>query len=76
MGDVSFNVRSTMEAREPYSLIGPDPTDREMAFGPTLPTKLWRPGFLYATRVVPTIASASSGTGAVAISRRFAPASA
>ncbi len=52
MGDVSFNVRSTMEAREPYSLIGPDPTDREMAFGPTLPTKLWRPGFLYATRVV------------------------
>jgi hypothetical protein len=41
-----------MEAREPFSLIDPDPTDREMAFSPTISTKLWRPGFLYVTRVV------------------------
>jgi hypothetical protein len=52
MSEASFNVRSTMEAREPFSLIEPDPMDREMAFAPALPTKLWRPGFLYVTSVV------------------------
>ena len=52
MSEASFNVRSTMEERAPFSLIDPDPTDREMAFPPSLPTKLWRPGFLYVTRVV------------------------
>ncbi|MGO9838090.1 MAG: glycosyltransferase family 39 protein [Polyangiaceae bacterium] len=51
-GDASFNVRSTVESRESFSLIPPDPTDREMAFPPTLPTKLWRPNFIYETEVV------------------------
>jgi uncharacterized protein YqgC (DUF456 family) len=52
LGDASFNVRSSVEARESFSLIPPDPTDREMAFPPTLPTKLWRSGFIYETDVV------------------------
>jgi 4-amino-4-deoxy-L-arabinose transferase-like glycosyltransferase len=52
MGEVSFNVRSTVEARAPFSLIPPDPTDREMAYPPTLSTKLWRPRFLYMTDAV------------------------
>jgi hypothetical protein len=52
LGDASFNVRSTVEARETFSLIPPDPTDREMAFPPSIPTKLWRPNFIYETDVV------------------------
>jgi hypothetical protein len=52
LGDASFSVRSTVEARESFSLIPPDPTDREMAFPPPLPTKLWRSGFIYETEVV------------------------
>jgi hypothetical protein len=52
LGDASFGVRSTVEARESFSLIPPDPTDREMAFPPPLPTKLWRSGFIYETEVV------------------------
>jgi 4-amino-4-deoxy-L-arabinose transferase-like glycosyltransferase len=52
LGEASFNVRSTIEARNPLSLIPPDPTDREMAFPPRLPTKLWRPGFLYTSDAV------------------------
>jgi hypothetical protein len=51
-GDASFNVRSTVEARAPLSLIPPDEVDREMAWPPSLPTKLWRPGFLYKTETV------------------------
>jgi hypothetical protein len=52
LGESSFAVRSTVEAREPFSLIPPDPTDRDMAFPPWLPTKLWRPRFIYALEVV------------------------
>jgi hypothetical protein len=52
MGDAVFNVRSTIEARAPFSLIPPDATDREMAWGPPLGTKLWRPGMLYETFAV------------------------
>lgn len=52
LGDASFNVRSSVVARESFSLIPPDPTDREMAFPPTIPTKLWRSGFIYETDVV------------------------
>jgi len=52
LGDASFNVRSSVEARESFSLIPPDPTDREMAFPSTIPTKLWRSGFVYETDVV------------------------
>jgi hypothetical protein len=52
MGDATFNVRSTVVAPDPWSLIDPDPTDRSMAAPPTIATKLWRPGFLYVTEVV------------------------
>jgi 4-amino-4-deoxy-L-arabinose transferase-like glycosyltransferase len=52
LGDASFDVRSTVEARDPWSLIPPDPTDREMAYPPRIPTKLWRPGFVYMTDAV------------------------
>ena len=52
MTEASFSVRSTMEERESFSFIAPDPTDREMAFAPSIPTRLWRPGFIYVTRVV------------------------
>jgi hypothetical protein len=50
--DAAFNVRSSVEARAPFSLIPPDTIDREMAFSPPLPTKLWRPGFIYKTVTV------------------------
>jgi hypothetical protein len=52
IGDAAFNVRSTVEARAPFSLIPPDATDREMAHSPPLATKLWRPGMLYETFAV------------------------
>jgi hypothetical protein len=52
MGEATFNVRSTVEARAPFSLIPPDATDREMAWPPSLPTKLWRTGMLYRTFAV------------------------
>jgi hypothetical protein len=52
LGDATFDVRSTVEARDPLSLIPPDPTDREMAYPPWIPTKLWRPGFVYMTDAV------------------------
>jgi hypothetical protein len=52
IGEASFDVRSTVEARAPWSLVPPDPTDREMAFPPSLPTKLWRPSFIYRTEAV------------------------
>jgi hypothetical protein len=52
LGEASFEVRSTMEARNPFSLIPPDPTDRDMAFPPRLPTRLWRRGFLYTSDAV------------------------
>ncbi len=52
MGDASFNVRSTMERQGRFSVIPPDPTDREMARGPVLPSKLWRKGMIYETFAV------------------------
>jgi hypothetical protein len=50
--DVTFRVRSTIEAPAAFSLIPVDPTDREMAYPPRIPTKLWRPGFIYKVDVV------------------------
>jgi hypothetical protein len=52
MGEAVFNVRSTIEARAAFSLIPPDATDREMAWGSPMPTKLWRAGMLYRTFAV------------------------
>ena len=51
-GEATFGVRSTIEASAPLSLIPPDRTDREMASAPSLPTKLWRPGYLYRMQAV------------------------
>jgi Dolichyl-phosphate-mannose-protein mannosyltransferase len=50
--DWSFNVISKVEKRAPLSLIGPDPTDRQMAFPPSLATALWKPRYLYTTDAV------------------------
>ena len=47
MGDLVFDVRSTVEARSRWSLIPPSTTDRQMAYPPTLATKLWRAHFIY-----------------------------
>jgi hypothetical protein len=52
VGDLGFSVRSRIEARDPFSTIGPSATDREMADPPSLATKLWRPRFLYTTFAV------------------------
>jgi hypothetical protein len=52
MGDASFNVRSTVEKQERFSLVPPDTTDREMARGPVLPSKLWQKGMIYETFAV------------------------
>jgi hypothetical protein len=46
-GDDVFRVRSTVDARAVLSTIPPDPIDREMLTTLELPTRLWRPGFLY-----------------------------
>jgi hypothetical protein len=51
-GDWSWAVKSSVIARAPLSLIPPDKTDREMAWPPSLPTKLWKPGFFYTTQTV------------------------
>ena len=45
--DATFHVRSTMVAPEKASLMPIDPTYREMAFPPSIPTRLWRAGFIY-----------------------------
>jgi 4-amino-4-deoxy-L-arabinose transferase-like glycosyltransferase len=49
IGDLVFDVTSTIEARSRWSVVPADTTDRQMAYPPTLATKLWRPGFLYKT---------------------------
>jgi hypothetical protein len=51
-GDGSFRVRSTIVARAPLSLIPVPKTEREMAYPPSMPTKLWREGFLYKTETI------------------------
>jgi hypothetical protein len=52
LGELVFSVRSTVEAKDPLSLIPPDPTEREMAARPSLSTKLWKPHFIYVTDAV------------------------
>jgi hypothetical protein len=51
-GDATFAVRSTLEARAPLSLLPVNKTDREMAYAPSLATRLWREHFLYKTVTV------------------------
>jgi hypothetical protein len=50
--DASFNVIAVVEGRSRLSLIPPDTTGRELAFPPSMPTGLWRTGYLYTTEVV------------------------
>jgi len=51
-GDSAFHVRSTITAKAPLSLVPIDDWDREMAFPTSIPTKLWRAGFIYKQEVV------------------------
>ena len=51
-GDDIFVVRSTVEAKGALSTIPPDPVERDMAWAPSLSTKLWRPGWMYKTEAV------------------------
>jgi hypothetical protein len=51
-GDLQFNVTSTIIAKARYSLIPVPKVDRAMAFPPSLPTKLWKVGYLYKTVTV------------------------
>jgi hypothetical protein len=51
-GDLQFDVLSMVDAKGKYSLIPPDKTERVMAFPPSLPTKLWKVGFIYKTVTV------------------------
>jgi 4-amino-4-deoxy-L-arabinose transferase-like glycosyltransferase len=46
-GDGWFHVRSKIDERGRFSLIPVPTTEREMAWPTSLPTKLWRRGFLY-----------------------------
>ena len=47
LADESFDVRSQVVARGTFSSIPPDTTDRPMTAQPTLPTRLWRPRWIY-----------------------------
>jgi hypothetical protein len=46
-GDAQFDVTSTVQAKARFSLIPVTMVERSMSFPPSLPTKLWRVGFLY-----------------------------
>jgi 4-amino-4-deoxy-L-arabinose transferase-like glycosyltransferase len=46
-GDATFQVHSTIVDKAPFSLIPADKVDRQMASVSSIPTKLWRRGFLY-----------------------------
>ncbi len=46
-GDTEFAVHSIIEAKSPTSLIPIDKTVRDMAFPPSLSTKLWKKGYVY-----------------------------
>ena len=46
-GDAVLHIHSRVEAKAPYSLIPPDPTERDCAYPPSLPTRYWRSGYIY-----------------------------
>ena len=48
----TFNVRSVVESQNRLSLIPPDPTERELAWPPSLSPRLWKKGYLYKTETV------------------------
>jgi hypothetical protein len=49
--DATFFVRSTMVGRGMLSLVPPDAVDRPLAYPGSLPTKLWKVGYLYFTEI-------------------------
>jgi hypothetical protein len=53
MGDATFDVKSSVVARATLSSIPPDPTERpNMAWPPSIPTRFWRPRWIYDTYAV------------------------
>jgi hypothetical protein len=46
-GDTTFSVRSIVDAAKRWSFFPLDPTERDMAFPPSLSSKLWKKGYLY-----------------------------
>src|SRR5580692_6765951 len=52
VADLEFDVRSNVERREPLSLIPADTFDRDMSWPEPVPTKLWKPRYLYETTTV------------------------
>ncbi len=53
IGEASFDVRAKVEERGAFSLIPPNPTEREMSYWqPPMPTVLWRPHGIYKVEVV------------------------
>jgi hypothetical protein len=50
--EAGFSVRSKVEAKAHYSLIPVTSMEREMAWPPSIPTKMWRAGFLYRQETV------------------------
>jgi hypothetical protein len=51
-GDATFAVRAIVEERKAWSLIPPDPIERDVALPSALSTSLYRPGFIYSQTVV------------------------
>jgi hypothetical protein len=51
-GDDVFIIRSSVERGGALSTIPPDRVERDMAWPPPLPTKLWHPGWMYKTEAV------------------------
>ena len=46
-GDTTFSVRSIVDKPKRMSFLPLDPTERDMAFPPSLSSKLWKKGYLY-----------------------------
>ncbi len=45
--DAELEVTSHVVRQDPWSFVPPDPTGRRMMEAPSLPTKLWKRGFVY-----------------------------
>ena len=45
--DAELEVTSHVVRQDPLSFVPPDPTGRRMMEAPSLPTKLWKRGFVY-----------------------------
>jgi hypothetical protein len=53
IGEAMFDVHAKVEERGAFSLIPPNPTERDMAYwGPPMPTRLWRAHGIYKVEIV------------------------